>query len=185
MSKIDHSLFSAHEHALNGNAGECPECGKPLHIRNSKAGPFVGCSGYPECHFSKALHDNHTTVIKVLDGTACPECGSEMAVKKGRFGMFIGCSNFPECHHIESIKKQQDTLVNCPKCHEGHLIERTNKYGKRFFSCNRYPSCRYVVNFKPIDEACPECGWAILIDKKGRKACPQPLCGYQQTENEA
>lgn len=180
MSKIDHSLFSAHEHALEHNFGDCPECGKALRVRNSKSGPFIGCSGYPDCHFSKPLHDNHTTVLKLIDGTQCPECGSVMAIKKGRYGMFIGCSNFPACHHIENAKAQQDTQVNCPQCKQGHLLERTNKYGKRFFACNRYPDCRYVVNFPPIAKSCPKCGWGVVIAKKGQHVCPQASCDYKE-----
>lgn len=35
MSKIDHSLFSAHEHALEDAFGDCPDCGKPLHIKTA------------------------------------------------------------------------------------------------------------------------------------------------------
>jgi putative DNA topoisomerase len=180
VSKIDHSLFSAHEQGLGQHLGDCPECGKALHIRNSKSGPFIGCSGYPSCHFSKPLHDNQTTVLKIIDGTVCPECGSPMAIKKGRYGMFIGCSNYPECHHIESATPQNDTLIECPQCKEGHLVDRTNKYGKRFFACNRYPTCRYVVNFQPVAQTCPLCGWGILINKKDQLSCPQPLCDYKQ-----
>lgn len=180
MSKIDHSLFAAHEHALTQDHGKCPECSRPLQVRNSKSGPFLGCSGYPECHFAKPLHDNHTTTLKVIDDSCCPECGAKLAIKKGRFGMFIGCTNFPNCHHIENTKPQTDTLVDCPKCKQGHLIDRTNKYGKRFFACNRYPKCRYVVNSPPLKQACPTCGWSILVQKKGHVACPQPLCDYKE-----
>ena len=31
----------------------CPECGKQLALRGSKRGPFLGCSGYPKCRFTK------------------------------------------------------------------------------------------------------------------------------------
>lgn len=179
MSKIDHSLFSAHEHALEHSVGDCPECGNHLHIRNSKSGPFIGCSAYPACQFSKPLHDQQTTVLKEITGTQCPECQSVLAIKKGRYGMFIGCTNFPECHHIEPIKKQEDTQLLCPQCGTGHITERTNKYGKRFYSCNRYPQCRYVLNSVPVKGQCPECGWGLLIEKKGQVCCPQPKCGYQ------
>lgn len=180
MSKIDHSLFRADEHALTGVFGDCPDCGKPLRIRNSKKGPFVGCSGYPDCEYSKPLHDTQTTTLKLLEGTACPECGSDMAIKKGRYGMFIGCSNFPECHHIAPIKTQEDTHIHCPACKEGQLIERTNKYGKQFFSCDRYPQCRYVLNSQPVSGPCPECGWGVLIRKKGKLTCPQAACQYSE-----
>ncbi len=33
----------------------CPKCGKPLVERHGKAGPFAGCSGYPDCTFSTAI----------------------------------------------------------------------------------------------------------------------------------
>ncbi|QJR81000.1 hypothetical protein CA267_009515 [Alteromonas pelagimontana] len=180
MSKIDHSLFSAGEHALEHAFGNCPECNNALHIRNSKSGAFLGCSAYPDCQFSKPLHDNQITILKEIDGTACPICGATMAIKKGRYGMFIGCTNFPECHHIEPIKQQEDTKLTCPKCQSGHLLERTNKYGKRFFSCDHYPQCRYVLNFPPVAGPCPKCGWGLLISKKGQICCPQPMCDYQQ-----
>jgi hypothetical protein len=34
----------------------CPRCGKPLVLRNGKSGQFYGCSGYPNCHFTKNLY---------------------------------------------------------------------------------------------------------------------------------
>ncbi|WP_420934446.1 topoisomerase DNA-binding C4 zinc finger domain-containing protein [Alteromonas sp. A081] len=180
MSKIDHSLFSAHEHALEESFGDCPECGKPLRIKNSKTGPFIGCTAYPECHFSKPLHDNQTALLKTLDGVACPDCQSELGIKKGRYGMFIGCTNFPTCHFIAPLKQQEETQVRCPKCQLGELISRTSKFGKQFFACNHYPTCRYVLNFEPVSEQCPECGWGVLIDKKGQYVCPQPSCGFKK-----
>jgi DNA topoisomerase I len=33
--------------------GLCPRCGKPLVQRTSKYGPFLGCSGFPKCRFTK------------------------------------------------------------------------------------------------------------------------------------
>lgn len=29
----------------------CPQCGKPLVMRRGKYGSFIGCSGYPSCHY--------------------------------------------------------------------------------------------------------------------------------------
>jgi DNA topoisomerase-1 len=34
-----------------GDLGACPDCGRPLVQRTSQYGPFVGCSGYPECRY--------------------------------------------------------------------------------------------------------------------------------------
>ena len=33
----------------------CPRCGKPLALRKGKNGQFYGCSGYPDCRFTKNI----------------------------------------------------------------------------------------------------------------------------------
>lgn len=186
MANIDASLFNADQHALESAYGRCPKCDSNLAIKHSKNGPFIGCVAYPSCDFSKPLHEHTNSVVKVMEDSKCPECGAKLAIKKGRFGLFIGCTHFPECHHIESPTHSIATHVQCPSCQEGELKERTNKYGKRFFACDRYPKCRYILNFEPIDASCPDCGWTVLINKKiGQKkykTCPQKDCGYKEEQ---
>lgn len=181
MSKIDHSLFNANEHALENAYGSCPECEARLQLRRGKSGVFVGCSRYPECHFSKPLHEHESSVVKVMPDSPCPECGHALAIKKGRFGLFIGCSHFPECHHIESNKQQNDTHLTCPQCQQHPLIKRTNRFGKSFYACDGYPKCKYVLNHKPVAQACPECGWSVMVERKMAAGmqlqCPQKNCG--------
>ncbi|GAB2697824.1 topoisomerase DNA-binding C4 zinc finger domain-containing protein [Aliiglaciecola sp. 3_MG-2023] len=181
MSKIDHTLFAAHEHALDGDFGVCPDCGAKLQIKRGKNGAFLGCSQYPSCDFAKPLHDNSTVELKQIDGSECPECGLTLAIKKGRFGLFIGCTGYPDCHHIEAVKQQKDIHIACPSCKTGKLIKRTNKYGKSFYACDGYPKCKYILNSQPVDKACPKCHWSVLIEKKGDGKvyyqCPQKECG--------
>ncbi|WP_100644180.1 type I DNA topoisomerase [Alteromonas facilis] len=184
MSKINHSLFSAANHALSAAFGDCPKCQAVLVVRRGKSGAFIGCSTYPECDYTKPLHDNEVHVVKTIPSSKCPECGHELAVKKGRYGLFIGCTNMPECHHIESLKSQSETEVACPVCHEGQLVKRTNRFGKAFYSCNRYPDCKYVVNHQPINKQCEQCGWAIMLKHNEKLVCPQPKCGHKQPVSE-
>lgn len=183
MSKIDHSLFSASEHALEDAYGVCPSCEAKLQIRRSQSGAFLGCSDYPKCHFSKPLKETETADIKLIDGSSCPECESQLAIKKGRYGLFIGCSNFPECHHIERLKQSDDTHVNCPNCKTGHLVKRTSKFGKSFFACSDYPKCKYAVNHKPIEQPCPKCLWPIMLQKNAAAGpilqCPVKRCSHK------
>lgn len=185
MSKIDHSLFSTHEHGAEEAFGPCPQCQAKLTIRRGKSGPFIGCSQYPECHFSKPLHEYENADIKVIEGSSCPLCTHQLVIKKGRFGLFIGCSDFPTCHYIQSNKPAEDTHVNCPQCKKGHLSKRSNKFGKTFYSCSEYPKCKYVLNYPPIASQCPECGWAVMIKKKTAQGevlqCAQKLCGYKSS----
>ncbi|MDF5302227.1 topoisomerase DNA-binding C4 zinc finger domain-containing protein, partial [Vibrio parahaemolyticus] len=91
-SKIDNTLFSAHEHALEHEP--CPKCGSELTLKHGKHGPFLGCSHYPSCDYIKALHNNDGHIVKEL-GVPCPDCGNELVLRQGRYGMFVGCSNYP------------------------------------------------------------------------------------------
>ncbi len=184
MSNSDDSLFSHHEHALEKEYEVCPECGSELTIKNSKAGAFLGCASYPSCQYTRPVVENERVEDKVLSGSECPLCQHELAVKQGRYGMFIGCTNFPECHHIEDTSHHEDAGVACPKCGKGELIERTNRYGKTFYSCEAYPKCKYVINYKPVDEKCPQCQWPILVERKMASGnviiCPEKKCTYKR-----
>lgn len=190
MSNSDKPLFTQHEHALEKAYEVCPECGSEIVIKNSKSGKFFGCASYPACDFTRPVVEHERVEDKVLVGTECPECHSELAVKQGRYGMFIGCSNYPDCHHIEDTSGQEDAGVACPQCQkkgkQGELIERTNRYGKTFYSCEQYPKCKYVVNYPPIAEKCPECQWSILVKRKMASGnviiCPEKKCTYKRKD---
>lgn len=69
---------------------KCPNCGKPMLIRFSKYGKFLGCSGYPECKTLKPFMEK--------SGKKCPECGGDVVVKYSKTKKkFYGCSNYPNC----------------------------------------------------------------------------------------
>jgi putative DNA topoisomerase len=165
----------------------CPECGAPLHIRNSKQGAFLGCSNYPECTYLRPLHEK-SEIKKVLSGTSCPLCAQELVLKQGRYGLFIGCSSYPDCIYTAQLSeksedKKDDGEVTCPSCKKGKLIKRHSRYGKTFYACDNYPSCKYTVNDKPVNEFCPDCHWPILVERKTASAiriiCPKKGCGYR------
>ncbi|HMM44956.1 MAG TPA: type I DNA topoisomerase [Candidatus Macondimonas sp.] len=162
----------------------CPKCGKPLAIRLGRRGRFVGCSGYPECDYTRNLEDKgEEAPPERVEGRVCPECSSPLEIKHGRYGKFIGCSSYPKCKHIEPLVKPLETGVTCPECREGELLQRKSRYGKLFYSCNRYPGCKYAVWNPPLAEPCPQCGWPILTLKTTKrrgteKVCPQKECGY-------
>lgn len=183
MASIDHSLFSVSQHALENAYGRCSECDSPLVIKHSKTGPFIGCSAYPTCHFTKPLHEHTSSLVKVIEDSHCPLCQHPLAIKKGRYGLFIGCTDFPTCHHIESTSSSSETHVSCPSCHTGQLKSRTSKFGKPFFACDQFPRCRYLVNSEPVDQACPSCQWPIMVKRtvsgKAMLVCPQKQCQHK------
>lgn len=164
----------------------CPKCGKPLSIRLGRRGRFIGCTGYPDCDYTRNLDESAADAPQEpekVEGRQCPDCGSDLIIRRGRYGKFIGCSNYPKCKHIEPLEKPKDTGVECPECHEGKLLQRKSRYGKIFYSCERYPKCKYAVWNPPLTEPCPKCNWPILTVKTTKrrgteKVCPQKECGY-------
>jgi DNA topoisomerase-1 len=91
----------------------CPECGKELHIRQGRFGEFVGCSGYPECKFTRPM------MVKI--GVECPRPGCDGEVvekkaksKKGKDYKFYGCTNYPVCDFTTFHKPLNDKF--CDVC---------------------------------------------------------------------
>lgn len=162
----------------------CPKCGKPLSIRLGRRGRFIGCTGYPECDYTRNMDgEEQPATPEIVEGRTCPDCNSPLVIKFGRYGKFIGCSNYPKCKHMEPLEKPADTGIVCPTCNKGNLLKRKSRYGKIFYSCSTYPECNYAVWNEPVAEKCPKCGWPILTIKitKRRgteKVCPQKECGY-------
>lgn len=77
----------------------------------------------------------------------CELCGKTMVIKQGRFGEFLACSGWPDCKNAKPILKK--TGIECEKCHEGELVERKTKKGRRFWGCSRYPDCDFATWTKP------------------------------------
>ncbi|OOZ41251.1 DNA topoisomerase I [Solemya pervernicosa gill symbiont] len=174
---------------------ECPKCSKPLNIRLGRRGRFVGCSGYPECDYTRNLgDDNSSNEPEIVEGRSCPDCDSQLVIKQGRYGKFIGCSSYPDCKFIEPLIKPEDTGVECPKCKQGTILKRRSRRGKIFYSCARYPDCDYAIWNEPLNEPCPKCDWPIVTVKTTKrrgteKVCPQSECDfaepYEVEENES
>lgn len=114
-------------------------------------------------------------------GFDCEVCGSPMVIKLGRYGKFYACSNFPDCHHTKAIVKEIG--VECPKCHQGQIIERKTKRNRLFYGCNRYPDCDFTSWDKPVGRSCPKCG-QYLVEKKVHGGGKQVVCSNGDYEEE-
>lgn len=165
---------------------DCPKCGKKLSSRLGRSGRFIGCTGYPECDYTRNINGEETSnEPEVVEGRSCPKCGSDLWIRTGRYGKFIGCSSYPKCKHIESLEKPANTGVKCPQCEKGEILTRKSRRGKVFYSCSEYPDCDYALWNEPLKEPCPKCNWPILTIKttKSRgteKVCPQKDCDFTE-----
>ncbi|MCL4490022.1 MAG: type I DNA topoisomerase [Chloroflexi bacterium] len=109
----------------------------------------------------------------------CDKCGAPMVVKRGRFGKFLACSTFPACKNTRSLGAaggSSNTGVTCPQCKQGTMVERRSKRGRIFYSCNRYPDCKFALWDKPIRTPCPRCG--SLMTLKGKLGIKCTECDY-------
>ena len=111
-----------------------------------------------------------------------------MALRRSRFGTFYGCTGYPDCKGIRKIgppaAAPKETGVGCPECKEGTIQEKTSRRGKLFYSCSRYPKCKFALWNKPIETPCPKCGNPLLTEKTTKKKgtvwlCPKEGCGYE------
>ena len=123
------NAFDKMEKKEDEETGEvCPNCGKPMVIKNGRYGKFEACSGYPECKYIKPKEK--APQVEVCD---CPKCGGKIVERKTKRGkVFYGCSNFPKCK-VAVWDKPTGEL--CPECHS---LLVTDKDG--IVKCN---SCDY------------------------------------------
>ncbi len=81
----------------------CNVCGRPMVIKKSRFGPFLGCSGYPECSNTRRIgKDGKPVPLPVPTGVTCPKCeAGELMQRRGKFGRpFYGCNRYPKCDYI-------------------------------------------------------------------------------------
>jgi len=159
---------------------KCPECGKPLQMSLGRGGFFLGCSGYPDCKYTRNVgEDKESAEPEVVEGRSCPKCESNLIIRSGRYGKFIGCSSYPDCKYIEPLEKPENTGVQCPECKKGNILKRKSRRGKVFFSCERYPDCKYAIWNQPLAQPCPSCHWPITSIKTTKRSGTQRVCPQQ------
>ena len=113
---------------------KCPKCGKPLAIKHGRNGKFIGCTGFPDCDFTKSI-------IKTT-GVKCPKCKDgeiiEKVSKRGK--RFYGCNNFPDCDYA---LWDPPTGEKCPEC--GNLLIHKKNRKADEIKCS---ACDYVKEKK-------------------------------------
>lgn len=165
--------------------GTCELCSRDMVAKNGRFGPFLACTGYPECKNTRSLQnekgEEKEKTVQYTD-EVCDKCEGRFVIRKSRQGIsFMACENYPRCRNTRPI----GTGVACPQTEcDGELAERASKRGKRFYGCTRYPKCRFISWSRPVDKGCPTCGNAYLVTRssKGEEylACPEKTCGYKE-----
>ena len=150
----------------------CPKCGKPMVIRDSRRGPFMACTGYPECKTTFSVDKDGNKVSNEPQKTEekCPKCGGTMLKKMGFRGPYLACEHYPECKTTFSLDKNgnkvikpepEKTDIKCEKC-GSPMLKRIGKRGP-FLTCSAFPKCRNLQWVKTDSEG------NIILDKTENK----------------
>jgi len=152
----------------------CDNCGKVMVLKNGPWGPFMSCPDYsadPPCRTIRKLTQKVQQKPPVQLDEACPKCGKPLLRRDGQYGEFIACSGYPKCKYV----KQELLEVPCPKC-GGDIAVRKTKRGDVFYGCTNYPKCDFASNLKLVNEVCPKCDSAYLLEVSNPKGtylvCP-------------
>lgn len=151
----------------------CEKCGAKMIVKMGRYGKYLACPNYPNCKNIKpySLAEGPEEVSDVK----CDACGMLMVYRTGPYGRYLKC---PSCGANKAIVI--DTGIVCPKCHEGHMVQRRSHRGRIFYGCSRYPKCDMALWNEPINQFCETCG-AIMTKKTyktGKEviSCSNPDC---------
>ena len=67
----------------------CPKCGKPLSKRLGKRGSFIGCTGYPECDYTRSLGGEEDAGEARKELGVHPETGQIVLLLRGPYGHYV------------------------------------------------------------------------------------------------
>lgn len=151
----------------------CEKCGAKMIVKMGRYGKYLACPNYPNCKNIKpySLAEGPEEVSDVK----CDACDTLMVYRTGPYGRYLKC---PSCGANKAIVI--DTGIVCPKCHEGHMVQRRSHRGRIFYGCSRYPKCDMALWNEPINQFCETCG-AIMTKKTyktGKEviSCSNPDC---------
>ena len=103
----------------------CDVCGKPMLVKKGRFGSFLGCSGFPDCTFTKPI-------VEEMPGK-CPKCGSKILKRTSKKGyVFYACERGTDCGFITW---DVPTKGICPQCGKT-LFKRSGRGPMKSFCIN-------------------------------------------------
>ena len=115
---------------------KCEKCGSPMLLRDSKRGPFLGCSSFPKCRSTK--------MVKKLTGDDLKQVEALLPLLKegGDKAREMAAKITGEIPASAGNGKTGPitTDIDCDECGKPMVI-RNGRRGK-FLGCSGYPKCR-------------------------------------------
>lgn len=116
---------------------KCPLCAAGMIVRQSKFGPFLGCSRYPEC--------KGTLPLTLPFACPRPGCTGMLVEKRGKKGkLFFGCSNYGTATPCDFVTWDRPLKETCPQCQNPYLfLKSTLRRARKTLVC---PKCDFQKN---------------------------------------
>lgn len=115
-------------------ARACPDCGRPLLLKEDRFGKYWFCSGHPACRHSESFEKGDQAVIP------CPLCrAGKVVTKRTPTGKIFYVCPEEEC---EFMAWSRPHAIACPLCGSPFLVEKSSPRGRSSLRCPR-AGCSY------------------------------------------
>lgn len=115
---------------------KCEKCGSPMLLRDSKRGPFLGCSSFPRCRAVKSVKKMEGEDLKAVE-SLLPQLKASVADAQAVGQKITGVAP-PPANNGKGGPIATD--IDCDECGKPMVI-RSGRRG-RFLGCSGYPKCR-------------------------------------------
>ncbi|HEY9322911.1 MAG TPA: topoisomerase C-terminal repeat-containing protein, partial [Candidatus Methylopumilus sp.] len=88
---------------------DCPKCSKPLFSRLGRRGKFIGCSGYPDCDYTRNVNGDSSTPNEPVLVCKDPETEKDVLLLVGPYGPYL------QVGIQEEDSKKKPKRVSVPK----------------------------------------------------------------------
>ena len=133
-----------------------------MEVKSGKFGKFLACPNYPECSTILPF-DSEVSTQK------CPTCGEYMIYRMGKYGKYLNCA---KCGNNMRLPEYAG---KCPDC--GAPTQRLkSKAGKIYYSCSKYPDCKFMSWDLPTGDKCQKSGKYLVKKAKNLVRCSS--CDY-------
>jgi DNA topoisomerase I len=115
---------------------KCDKCGNPMLLRDSKRGPFLGCSTFPKCRSTKMMKKLEGPDLKQVEALV-PLLKEKTAEAQALVAKIIG-DNPAAAGSVTPTNIATD--IDCDECGKPMIIRK----GRRgpFLGCSGYPKCK-------------------------------------------
>ncbi|MGH7213546.1 MAG: type I DNA topoisomerase [Tepidisphaeraceae bacterium] len=143
---------------------KCEKCGSDMLLRDSKRGPFLGCSSFPKCRSTKMMKKLEGANLQQIEALL-PLLKDEAAKSQEMIAKIIG-ANPAAAGNGQTIPSNVPTDIDCDECGKPMLIRK----GRRgpFLGCSGYPKCKNTseVPAKLLEEMGLNGNGAAKVDEK-------------------